>query len=89
MLLPFSPMPAGTLYAPLPLYVPRPLPSPCLPLPMASSLQCPPASVAVFGPSQVARVAAYVLDTVLRHAKLYAYALTPQVSLALSEVGVQ
>ncbi|XP_025924414.1 coiled-coil domain-containing protein 189, partial [Apteryx rowi] len=86
MLLPFSPMPAGTLYAPLPLYVPHTLPSPCLPLPMVSSLQCPPASVAVFGPSQVARVAAYVLDTVLWHAKLYAYALTPQVCLDLTLV---
>lgn len=78
--------------APLRLYAPRMLPKPACPLPasaMMPSLQCPPVSVAMFGLSQVARIASHVLDTVLRHTKLYAYVLTPQVSLALSDVGVQ
>ncbi|POI28022.1 hypothetical protein CIB84_008227, partial [Bambusicola thoracicus] len=38
----------------------------------------PPVSVAVFGLTQVARIAAHLFGTVLRHAKLYAYVLTPQ-----------
>ncbi|KAF1671081.1 hypothetical protein FQV07_0010283, partial [Pygoscelis papua] len=47
----------------------------------------PPVSMAMFGLSQVARIAAHVLDTILRHAKLYAYILTPQVCLDLVYVG--
>ncbi|KAF1657745.1 hypothetical protein FQA23_0010554, partial [Aptenodytes patagonicus] len=47
----------------------------------------PRVSVAMFGLSQVACIAAHVLDTILRHAKLYAYILTPQVCLDLVYVG--
>ncbi|KFZ45837.1 Coiled-coil domain-containing protein C16orf93, partial [Antrostomus carolinensis] len=52
------------------------------------AVHCPPVSVAVFGRSQVVRIAAHVLETVLRHAKLYAYILTPQVYLDLTLVYV-
>ncbi|KFQ84648.1 Coiled-coil domain-containing protein C16orf93, partial [Phoenicopterus ruber ruber] len=52
------------------------------------AVHCPPDSVAVFRLSQVARIAAHILDTVLRHAKLYAYILTPQVYLDLTLVYV-
>ncbi|NXL67255.1 CC189 protein, partial [Chordeiles acutipennis] len=52
------------------------------------AVHCPPASVAVFGRSQVVRIAAHLLETVLRHAKLYAYILTPQVCLDLTLVYV-
>ncbi|NXK23850.1 CC189 protein, partial [Arenaria interpres] len=52
------------------------------------TVHCPPVSVAMFGLSQVARIASHVLDTVLRHTKLYAYVLTPQVCLDLTLVYV-
>ncbi|XP_032304049.1 coiled-coil domain-containing protein 189 isoform X4 [Coturnix japonica] len=48
----------------------------------------PPVSVAVFGLTQVACIAAHLFGTVLRHAKLYAYVLTPQVCLDLTLVYV-
>ncbi|XP_042735268.1 coiled-coil domain-containing protein 189 isoform X1 [Lagopus leucura] len=48
----------------------------------------PPVSVAVFGLTQVARIAAHLFGTVLRHAKLYAYVLTPQACLDLTLVYV-
>ncbi|XP_032304044.1 coiled-coil domain-containing protein 189 isoform X2 [Coturnix japonica] len=73
-----------------------PTPTTCFPatdflLPAAAtvpSLQHPPVSVAVFGLTQVACIAAHLFGTVLRHAKLYAYVLTPQVCLDLTLVYV-
>ncbi|PKU34249.1 hypothetical protein llap_15448 [Limosa lapponica baueri] len=55
---------------------------------LCHTVHCPPVSVAMFGLSQVARIASHVLDTVLRHTKLYAYILTPQVCLDLTLVYV-
>ncbi|KGL80738.1 Coiled-coil domain-containing protein C16orf93, partial [Tinamus guttatus] len=60
----------------------------CQELLLRHAVHCPPASVAVFGPGQVDRVAAYVLHTLLRHAKLYAYALTAQLCLDVTFVYV-
>ncbi|XP_031457293.1 coiled-coil domain-containing protein 189 isoform X4 [Phasianus colchicus] len=48
----------------------------------------PPVSVAVFGLTQVACIAAHLFGTVLRHAKLYAYVFTPQACLDLTLVYV-
>ncbi|XP_072209171.1 cilia- and flagella-associated protein 119 isoform X1 [Excalfactoria chinensis] len=48
----------------------------------------PPVSVAVFGLTQVACIADHLFGTVLRHAKLYAYVLTPQACLDLTLVYV-
>ncbi|XP_031411967.1 coiled-coil domain-containing protein 189 isoform X3 [Meleagris gallopavo] len=48
----------------------------------------PPVSVAVFGLTQVARIAAHLFGNVLRHTKLYAYVLTPQACLDLTLVYV-
>ncbi|NXK48413.1 CC189 protein, partial [Chauna torquata] len=55
---------------------------------LCHAVHCPPVSVAVFELTQVARIAAHLLETVLRHAKLYAYILTPQACLDLTLVYV-
>ncbi|NXI74041.1 CC189 protein, partial [Anseranas semipalmata] len=55
---------------------------------LCHAVHCPPVSVAIFGLTQVARIATHLLETVLRHAKLYAYILTPQACLDLTLVYV-
>uniref|UniRef100_A0A8C3CU30 Uncharacterized protein n=1 Tax=Cairina moschata TaxID=8855 RepID=A0A8C3CU30_CAIMO len=50
------------------------------------AVHCPPVSAAVFGLTQVAHIAAHLLETVLRHARLYGYILTPQTCLDLTLV---
>ncbi|NWZ20162.1 CC189 protein, partial [Asarcornis scutulata] len=52
------------------------------------AVHCPPVSAAVFGLAQVAHIAAHLLETVLRHARLYGYILTPQTCLDLTLVYV-
>uniref|UniRef100_A0A8V1ABQ0 Uncharacterized protein n=1 Tax=Gallus gallus TaxID=9031 RepID=A0A8V1ABQ0_CHICK len=58
----------------------------CSELLLCHAVHHPPVSVAVFGLSQVARIAAHLFGSVLRHAKLYAYVLTPQACLDLTLV---